>query len=182
MTITQLKKFIESLEEAELKVEIYKLYKKHKAVKQYYQMELGSEAERKKIFDKAKDQIKSKFISKSKRRTRRPRIVKVNQILKDLAARSIFDHEMADLYMYTAEEASTFLSTYRYYSEPLLNCIINSYTKACIIIADQQLQDEYSDRSFDIIRKVKAEYLLGSAVLKQHQETFGKTDQESFDV
>jgi hypothetical protein len=75
-------KHINQLEEEDLRSELLMLFSKVKGVSEFYKMELGSEADRKKLYDKAKKDIASKFATKSYRRPRRPRIQKTYKILK----------------------------------------------------------------------------------------------------
>jgi len=74
-------KFIKSLDEAELRKEITQLYSNHKDVKNYYSMELGSDEDRKKIYDKAKVDIRNMYFIKDKAR-KRPRVAKNQFVYK----------------------------------------------------------------------------------------------------
>lgn len=151
MRISTFKKFLDSLSEESLKQELLDLYTKNKEVKTYYLMELGTEEDRKKIYDRAKKAIQSKFKTKSYRKPKRPRISKVNAILKDLHSLSIFKDEMADLYLYNCEVALHFMEEYYYYSEPVVNNIYKSFEAACKLIQADMTEDHFEKRCNHIV-------------------------------
>jgi len=137
---------IDQLEAEDLREELMNLFLKIKEVKNYYLMELGDDRQRKKIYDKAKKDITSKYTTKSYRRPRRPRIQKVKNIIKQLETESIFPFELIDVYLHNAEVALAFMMEYRYDSNPLRNSINSTYQKALNLIDLEMMKDEYSER------------------------------------
>lgn len=135
------------MDKEELQAELSKMYAKSKFVKHYYTMELGDESDRKAIFDKAKKKIESLY----KRRKTRSRISKVNAILKDTAAVSIFEHEMADLYLFHAEIATDHLNYFGWPKDPDLNHLKNSFEKAVDLISSSQTKLSYQERVENVI-------------------------------
>jgi len=131
-----------------------RLYKNVPEVKTYYSMELGSEKERKKLYDRAKKEIVAKYATKSYRRPRRPRIQKINLILGEMKRKSVFAHEMADLYLFDVEQAVAFSRKYQFYSDVLSNHVIKVFNEACRIILEQVLQDLYKSRCQDILDNI----------------------------
>ena len=154
MRKSQFIKHLEELNEEDLRNELIQLYNSIPEVKTFYSMELGSEKERKKLYDRAKKEITSKYATKSFRRPRRPRIQKINLILSEMKRKSIFSHEMADLYLYDVEEAVAFARKYQFYSDVLCNHVIKVYTEACRIIQEQVLQATYRERCENILDNV----------------------------
>lgn len=145
------KKHIDNLDEEQLREELMLLYEKYEAVKTHYKMDLGSDNDRKRVYDNAKKDIASKFKTKSYRRPRRPRIKAINVILKRLAKNAVFPHDLIDVYLFTTESAIHFMKEYDFHSEPLNNVILNSYNKACLGIKDSMLQEDFKERCRKII-------------------------------
>ncbi len=148
-------KHINQLEAEDLRTELTLLYDKLDAVKKFYKLELGSETDRVKLYTAAKKKIASKYATKSFRKPRRPRIQKINTILRDLKKEAIFSYEMIDIYLFTTETAVEFMDTYDFYSDPLHNNIKQSFTKALILIKENRMVSEYDERCKIIIKKTK---------------------------
>jgi len=153
-------KHINQLEEEDLRTELKQLYTKLDAVKKFYKLELGSDADRTKLYAVAKKNIASKYATKSFRKPRRPRIQKINNILRNLAKEAIFSYEMIDIYLFTTETALEFMDTYDFYSTPLHNNISGSFTKAVKLIRDNRMVSEYDERCQTIIKKTRFFYEL----------------------
>jgi len=139
-------KHINSISEEDLRDELLQLFNKVPEVKAFYSLELGSEKDRQKIYDKAKESIKVKYRTKSYRKPRRPRIQKINTILKELETKAVFQWEMIDIYLFNAEQGLLFMKTYKFYSDPLKNTIINSLKKAIPLIEESLFQEKFKDR------------------------------------
>lgn len=173
MRISVFKKFIESLSEEELRSELMTLYSENQDVKRHYLMELGTEADRKKIFDGAKKNIASKYATRSYRKPKRPRISKVNAILKEMDNISIFKDEMADLYLYNCQIALEFMEHYYFYSEPLVNNIYNSFQTACVLIQSDMVEEAFTDRCKNLVeRAFDVNEYLGQTMQSAYDEYF----------
>lgn len=144
-------KFIQSMDQDELRNEIDTLYSKIKEVKEYYAMELGSETDRKKVFENAKKNITRYYRTKSYRKPKPPRIRYIQNLLKEIHQLSIFDHEMVDLYLFNVETALTFMREYYFSSISLNNNIVKSFQKACDMISAGKLQDMFVYRVQNIM-------------------------------
>ena len=154
MNKTAFKKHIDQLDPEDLKEELMILFTKIKGVKEYYLMELGDDKQRKRVYDKAKKDISSKYATKSLRRPRRPRIQKVKNIIRDLEKESVLPFEMIDIYLHNTEEALSFMMKYRYDSTPLRNSINNSFIKALNLIDLELMEEEYRERCGKITNKM----------------------------
>lgn len=173
MRLSTFKKFIESLSEEELRSELSTLYSENSDVKRHYLMELGTEADRKKIFDRAKKEIAAKFATRSFRKPKRPRISKVNALLKELDNISIFKDEMADLYLYNCQVGLEFMEHYYFYSEPVVNNIYKSFESACLLIQADMIEEAFSDRCKNLIDKAfDVNDHLGQAMQSTYDECF----------
>ena len=154
MNKTSFKKHIEQLETEDLREELMVLFDNIKGVKEYYVMELGDDKTRQKIYQKAKKDITSKYVTKSRRRPRRPRIQKVKNILKALERDSVLPYELIDIYLHNTEEALNFMMKYRYDSAPLRNSINSTFVKALNLIDIELMKSEYSERCGILVNKM----------------------------
>jgi len=139
-------KYLNSLSPEELQNELKMLYSKIPAVKDFYKMELGDDKARGSLYKKVKDEIKSRYATKSYRRPRRPRIQKVNKLLSEMKKKSIFDHEMVDLYLYDLEQCIALADEYRIFTTVMHNHINQVFTKAIRMIQADKLEDMFADR------------------------------------
>lgn len=147
MRKTDFTKFTNSLTEDELREELDKLYTKYKPIKEYYTMELGSAADRKKLLDKAKNSIGKLY----ERLRTRSRLSKVNTILKEIGMISIFDHELADVYLHHAEAVTQHLNYFGWVKDADLVHLEKSFKAAVDLVTSSQTRDQYETRLRDII-------------------------------
>lgn len=146
MRKTTFLKHIQNIGEEELREELLQLFNKIPEVKAFYALELGNEKDRQKLYNKAKESIQAKYRTKSYRRPRRPRVQKINTLLRDLKKIAVFKWEMIDIYLYNVEQGLSFMHGYRFYSEPVKNTIVNSLEKALALIEESLFQSEYKER------------------------------------
>lgn len=147
MRKTNFTKFLESLNEEELREELDKLYTKYKPIKEFYSMELGSDDDRKKLLDRTKKSI-GKLYEKFRTRSR---LSKVNNLLKEMASISIFDHELADVYIHHVETAVNHLNYYDWTKDADFNHLSNSFKKAVDLVTSSQSKDQFKPRFDDVI-------------------------------
>lgn len=148
-------KYIQSLNEEELRMELEALYIFSPDVKQYYVMELGSEKDRKRIYDAIKKNIESKYATRSIRRPRKPRISKIRAILRNLERQKSYSYELGDVYLFNVECATAYVKKHWILTDPIRNIILETYEKACLNIRDALLEDDYMDRINDCIANMK---------------------------
>jgi len=149
-------KFLDSLTEDELKEELDKLYTKYKPIKDYYTMELGEVEDRKKLLDRAKKSIGRLY----ERRKTRSRLSKVNNILKEISLISIFDHELADVYIHHVECASNHINYYGLRREADANHLATSFKKSVDLITSSQTKDDNGPRLERVLEQLHRYYAL----------------------
>ena len=171
MSRTAFTKFVNSLSESELREELKAIYSRMEEVKKHYAMELGSDADRQKLFDKAKKEIRNLLYIGTKPR-KRPRIQKIKNRLKEIAKLSVFEHETADLYLYAAEKEMQYIySRYTTVKAVYNNCRDN-YVKACDIINQLSLQDQFAARCKDLMEKSDHVYSIESEIKEAYNSAF----------
>jgi len=144
-------KYINSLSPEELQNELKMLYAKIPAVKDFYKMELGSEKERDQLYSKVKKEIIARYATKSRRRPRKPRIQKINKILSEMKKKSIFSHELVDLYLFDIEQCIALADEYHLFTTVMFNHINQVFEKAIRLIQSDRLEDMFKDRCGDIM-------------------------------
>lgn len=164
-------KFVNSLTEDDLKAELKLLYTKFDDIKKHYAMELGSDADRKKLFDKAKKEIRNLLYIGEKAR-KRPRIQKIKNKLKEVAKLSIFQHETADLYLYACEMEMSYIYARNSSVKALYNNCKENYQKACELIKQLSLQDEFHKRCSLLQAKAYHVYLIEEDMKTAYKDTF----------
>lgn len=155
MRLSSFKKFIDSLDEDGLREEMVRLYTKLEEVKTFYKMDLGTDKDRKRVFDQTKKAIAKKYLTKSYRKPRRPRIQKVNKLLSETRKSTFLDFEMIDIYLFTSETAMEFMVEYDFYSDVLVNNICNTFEKAQKLIKENLMEEEFDSRIKALRKKAK---------------------------
>lgn len=145
-------KFINSLNEEELKSEIENLFDNVAGVKDYYAMELGSDKDRIRIFENAKKMITKYYATKSYRKPKAPRIRYIQNLLKEITQLSIFNHELVDLYLHDVETAVAFMRSYYFSSKSLTNNAEKSFQSACELIQNGNFQSMFLERVEQIMK------------------------------
>jgi hypothetical protein len=146
-------KFITTISEEDLRKEMELLYDKYKDVKKHYTMELGSEKDRATIFSAARKTILKSY-SRRGYRPKSPKLMKLNNIIKEMETISIFDHELVEFYLFNIETALEFNKTFGYYSEPFENFISRNYVKTLEKIHSAALRDDYKENLDEIVNKL----------------------------
>ena len=154
MRKSDLQKHLDQLEAEELRREVLDLYSAIPQVRSYYTMELGSEKQRSRAYKGAMDEISKKFHTKSLRKPRRPRIQKLNALIRRLEDQTVFPHEMIEVYLHTCTCAIDFKIKYGFQSGPLDNCVIKFYKKASTQTVASGLEHVHHDRLKGLQKKI----------------------------
>ncbi len=165
-------KYIQSLNEEELKHELENLYAFSPDVKQFYIMELGSEKDRQRIYNNIKKDIESKYVTRSLRRPRKPRISKIRAILRNLERQKSFTYELGEVFLFNVECATKYVKAHWIITDPIRNIIFETYEKACLYIRDALMEDTYMDRINECIVNVQRHPLLSLEMEKIRDRVF----------
>lgn len=159
MSLSKFKKYKEAAPEEEIREVLEKLYRSFPIVKQYFTMELGTEKERATLNGKAKKKLESLY----QRYRTRSRKSKANTILKEQEAISVFDHELADVYLYHVELCLDWL---RYFDVKPMEAdhMLQSLDKAIQLILKSMSEDQFEDRLNSINQRANILYHYGQQV------------------
>lgn len=146
MRKTTFVKYLENATEEELRGELQTLYTKYPEIKEHYTMELGSEEDRKKIYAKAKKKLAKLY----ERYRTRARQTKAKEIIKGIERISVFDHELADFYLYHAEQCIDWL---RYMTiDPIVwKHFMSSLSSGLELVLKSMSEDDFRDRIYQIV-------------------------------
>ena len=121
-------------------------------------MELGNLDDRKKLLNRAKNSIERLY----ERRKTRSRLSKVNAILKDISIISIFDHELADVYIHHVECATAHINYYGLRRDADANHLATSFKKAVDLVTSSQTKEENAPRLEKVLDRLHVFYGLTS--------------------
>jgi len=115
-------------------------------------MELGSDDDRKKLLEKAKNSIDKLY----ERFRTRSRISKVNTILKNISTISIFDHELADVYINHVEAATNHLLYFGWARDADFNHLEKSFFKAVDLVTSSQSKEQFESRLKSVLSQLQS--------------------------
>lgn len=169
MRKTVFKKYVEEAEREDLIAELTKLYDSIPQVKNYFVMELGTEEDRKKIFDKAKKKLSGMY----QRYRFRARKTKAKEVIKQVESISVFDHELADFYLYHAELCVQWLNWFNV--QPLVwDHFMDSLRKGLELVLKSMSEDDFKDRIDRIVDLSDMGWDTQQAVVELLREVLGE--------
>ncbi len=150
LTKAKLKKHLAHLEQKELIEEIAKLFTKFKEVKQYYQMEYGSEEDRKALLNTYKKKIEKEFYTRGGV-PRYPKAASLRKLITEFKKISTFKYDLIELNLYRVELAIKFSNDFGGMDEPYYNSTLNAYYDAISMIGTEQLHQEFKDIALKLV-------------------------------
>lgn len=146
---TDFKKFLASLNEAELRGELQKLFAKFPAVQEFYGQELMDDAGRASILADYKNRIYKQFWT-SKGNPRKVSKTKLREIIADFERISVFPHELADLMLYRVEVALEQYLQFSSGTEADITSLLGTLEKTMKLVQLHQLEDLFRARAAKI--------------------------------
>lgn len=151
--LKSLRTYLETLDEAELREEVLRLFGKLTQVQEFYAQELMTTEERKEMLESYRKKIYSFFWTRTGNR-KRPSNAKLRELLTNYEKVSIFPSEVIDLLLYRVEVATEYASRLRGMSEANYKASYNAFKKAVEMMALHKLEDRFTERC-EAIFKVK---------------------------
>lgn len=159
--LKDLRTYLDSLEEAEVREEILKLFGKLTQVQEYYAQELMSDKERKTMLEGYRKKIYSFFWTRTGNR-KRPSNAKLRELITNYEKVSVFPSEVIDLLLYRVETATDYAAKLGRMPEASYKASHNAFKKAVEMIALHKLEDLFLERCraiFKYRRSVEPWYL-----------------------
>ncbi|WP_420459612.1 DUF6155 family protein [Neolewinella sp.] len=132
-------KYLDHLEEDELRAELQKLYTRFPVLREYYTMEL---TDPKKVIDKYKAGMRKAFFP-TRGRGKRGRSVS-SKLIKRFAAISIYPKDLVELYFYRAELMTEYIGARRVDSEAFHASTVKTFAQACEMAEREVLLDYFA--------------------------------------
>jgi hypothetical protein len=161
-------KFLKEAPEEDLRKELENLYTKFPDVKEHYVMELGSEEDRRKIIDKVKKKLRGMY-DRYKFRARKS---KATALIKHIDRISIFDHELADLYLFHAEMCASWMRNYNIFPN-IWTHYMDSLEKGLNLVLRSMSEDDFQNRIFNLVDRSDFGWDTQEAVVELVDEILG---------
>lgn len=166
----ELTKYLEHLEEEELRQEILQLYRKLPIVREYYQMELAVDAAG--LVEKYKKDVRKAFFP-ARGRGRRGRS-ESRKIIRAFERISVHQKDILTLLFYRVSIMVDYLTAHRLVSESFHASIVTSYAEACRLAEKEVLTDYFREEARRVaIKHEEAKRLYGHSLLPHWESTFG---------
>ncbi|WP_146088796.1 DUF6155 family protein [Neolewinella xylanilytica] len=133
-------KYVNHLEEEELRNELQRLYARFPVLKEYYQMELG---DAKRVVDKYKANLRKSFFP-ARGRGKRGRS-QSRKIIKKFAEISIHPKDLVELHFYRAELMAEYIAARRIDSEAYHDSTVKAFADAAAMAEAEVLLEYFAD-------------------------------------
>jgi Family of unknown function (DUF6155) len=144
--LSDFKKLIAEMTEAELRDELLKLFNKLEQVQMFYAQDLLSKDDRQKILQEAKDKIYKKFWTPSGSPRNNISNVDLRKIIADFEKISAFPHEVIDLILHRVEMANDLVNQFGGMPDADLNAASTAFDKALKLIKTHKLEEYFKER------------------------------------
>lgn len=164
-------KYLKTLDEKALVVELQKLYSKFPMVKKYYEVELSPNTD--KIVDEYKVKIKKEYFRGNSLGRARSSISR--KLIAEFKKIAIHQSDVIELWLYRTEMMAAYTMKRSYIKEAFHNSFVRSYEATCEFITKEKLESQFEPRCYEIVKTVE-DYGWGSFdeleyIYEQH---FGK--------
>ena len=155
--LSDFKKYLAALDEAEVRNELLKLFNKLPQVQEFYAQELMSDAERKAMLDEYKKKIYNQFWT----RTGNPRSAsnaELRSLLSNFQKVSVFPTEVIDLFLYRVETATEMANKFGGMPDADYNASSTAFKKAIERRVEHKLGDHFRVRCEELFLADNLDY------------------------
>lgn len=172
--LSEFKKYLDTLNEQELRAELQKLFSKLPQVQEFYAQELLSDSERKAMLEDYKKKIYSQFWT----RTGNPRTdvsnAKIRQYISSFEKVSVFPSEVVDLLLYRVEVATEFANEFGGMPDADYNAASNAFDKAMKLIKEHKLIAYFRERCKALFQYKNLDYWYTENLMESFEEHTGE--------
>ncbi|TAE41125.1 MAG: hypothetical protein EAZ70_02630 [Runella slithyformis] len=151
ITKNTLKKHLETLEKEELIHEVLRLYEKIKAVKDFYEMDLGTDTNA--VLNEYKAKIEKQYFPK--RGYGNPKASEVRKVISDFKKIAAFEFDVVDLLIFRVEQAVRFTNAYGDIDEQFYTSAENAFDDALKLAKKTASLAHIRDRAFCIVKETE---------------------------
>ena len=172
--LSDFKRLIAEMTEAELREELLKLFNKLEQVQLFYAQDLLSKDDRQKILKETKTKIYKKFWTPSGNPRMNVSNAEIRSLINDFEKVSAFPNEVVELILYRVEVATHFANQFGGMHEASYNAAINAYEKALKLIKKHQLESYFEDAAKSPFQYNNLDYWYLEQLNDFHEECFGE--------
>jgi hypothetical protein len=143
--LTDFKKYLAALDEAEVREEMLKLFNKLPQVQEFYAQELMSDTERKAMLEEYKKKVYNQFWTRTGN-PRSPSNAELRTLLTNFEKVSVFPSEVIDLFLYRVEMATEFANDFGGMSDADYNASLTAFKKAVEMMVEHKLGEQFRER------------------------------------
>jgi Family of unknown function (DUF6155) len=156
-TQTEFKKYLNSLNEDEIRAELQKLFSKLTQVQEFYAQELLSGNDRKAMLSGYKMKIYEQYWTRGGN-PKTPKNAEIRKMITAFQKTSVFPHELIDLLIYHTEITTKHADKYGGSDESAYKAACTSFEKAMKLIVEHKLMDMFQDRCKAIFKFDNLDY------------------------
>lgn len=170
--LSDFKRLIAEMTEAELREELLKLFKLEQ-VQQFYAQDLLSNEDRKKILNDTKDKIYKKFWTPSGNPRMNVSNADIRTLINNFEKISAFPYEVVELLLYRVETATNFADQYGGMPDADYNASINAYDKAMKLITKHNLENYFKETAKASFKYDNLDYWYIDELRNLYEACFG---------
>lgn len=148
VTQKDLKKFLEELNEEELRNEIKQLYQRFPIVKEYYQLELSTDSTA--VVDDYKNKIR-RYYFPTNRNIKKPKAAKMRELISQFKKVAPFPHDVIDLLLYQVETMMDFTEEKGYVTAGFYQTMVSRYKDATQLMMQEEAKEDFRERCQNIL-------------------------------
>lgn len=156
--LSDFKRLIAEMTEAELRAELVKLFSKLEQVQQFYGQDLLTEEDRRKILNDNKDKIYKKFWTTSGNPRMNVSNADIRTIINTFEKISAFPSEVVELLLYRVETATNFAHSFGGMPDADYNAAITAYDKAMKLIKNHNLESYFKEIAKEVFKYNNLDY------------------------
>ncbi len=156
--LSDFKRLINEMTEAELREELLKLFNKLEQVQMFYAQDLMGKEDRKKILEECKTKIYKKFWTPSGNPRNNVSNADIRKIISDFEKISAFPNEVVELLLYRVETATEFANSFGGMSDGDYNASTTAYDKAMKLIGKNKLHSYTKEQALKPLKYRNLDY------------------------
>lgn len=157
LKVTDLKKYLNTLDEPQLRDEILRLYSQLPQVQEFYAQAFMSENDRKAMLERYKNKIYAEFWTRGGQ-PRNPSNAQVKKLISDFENVAATPYDVVELLLHHVEVATDYAASVGGMSDSEYNASSNAFSKALGLIVKNQYQEYFGERCKSLVRTDNLDY------------------------
>ncbi len=171
--LSDFKKYIVEMNEAQLRNELVKLFSKINQVKDFYAQDLLSDEDKKKVLEECKEKIYKEFWTSSGN-PRKPSNAKIRTLISNFEKISSDPSLTVELLLYRVRVATEFANDFGGAPDGVYSSSSNAFEKAVALIYEYNLIDKFKDQCEDLFGFDNLDYWYAESLEEIYENVFGE--------